>query len=193
MCCFSLSGEPASHRRRDHRTPRPELDATDSSERHHGALGLSASLPLRFARSRSEVCARNADSATNRPAMLILALRRPTDHQDERYWSSYAGSLQTVSSQCSSRACRESMPTTAVLVCADSGDVAVLARTAWSVLFCRKHTRPRTLDWSTCCRWWCIEVVARPPGHAGRKREPAVRVLETKAAFAVPSRVRRTC
>jgi hypothetical protein len=30
--------------------------------------------------------------------MLILALRRPTDHQDERYWSSYAGSLQTVSS-----------------------------------------------------------------------------------------------
>src|SRR5215471_12375388 len=129
--------------------------------------------------------ARNADSATNRPAMLILALRRPTDHQDERYWSSYAGSLQTVSSQCSSRACRESMLTTAVLVCADSGDVAVLARTAWSVLFCRKHTRPRTLDWSTCCRWWCIEVVARPPGHAGRKREPAVRVLETKAAFAV--------
>src|SRR5215472_16571900 len=83
---------------------------------------------------RPLTCARNADSATNRPAMLILALRSPTDHQDERYGSSYAGSLQTVSSQCSSRACRESMPTTAVLVYADSGDVAVLARTAWS--FC---------------------------------------------------------
>src|SRR4029450_4076022 len=83
------------------------------------------------------------------------------------------------------------MPTTAALVCAGSGDVAVLARTALSVLFCRKHTRPRTLDWSTWCRWWCIEVVARSPGRAERKRGPAVRSPETRAAFALLNRVRK--
>src|SRR5215468_642986 len=142
---------------------------------------------------RPLTCARNADSATNRPAMLILALRRPTDHPDERYWSSYAGSLQTVSSQCSPHACRESMPTTAVLVCAGSGDVAVLARTAWSVLSCRKHKLPRTPGSSTCCRCWCTEVVARPPDRAEPKPEPAVPVPETRAASGVLSRVRRTC
>jgi putative transposase len=52
---FPSSGEPASHHRRDQRTPGPELDAADRPERHAGALGLFASLPLRLARSRHEV------------------------------------------------------------------------------------------------------------------------------------------
>src|SRR5215471_17744123 len=34
--------------------------------------------------------ARNADIATDQPAMQILAPLRPIDHQDERYWSSCA-------------------------------------------------------------------------------------------------------
>src|SRR5215467_11411866 len=49
---FHSPGQPASHHRRDHRASRPELDATDRPKRHTGALGLSESLSLRFARSR---------------------------------------------------------------------------------------------------------------------------------------------
>src|SRR5215471_8600506 len=81
------------------------------------------------------------------------------------------------------------MPTTAVWVCADCGGGVVLAHTAWNVLFCRTHTLLRTPDWSTWCRWCCTEVVARPPGHPGRKREPEVPVPETTATFAGRSRV----
>src|SRR5215831_11530 len=69
----------------------------------------------------------------------------------------------------------------------------VLAHTAGNVRFGRTHTPLHMPGSSTWCRWWSTEVVARPPGRAGRKREPPVRVPETKAGFAVRSRVRRTC
>src|SRR5690348_6149063 len=75
----------------------------------------------------------------------------------------------------------------------DSGVVLLPAHTALHALSCRTHTRPRTPDCSTSYRWWCTVVVSTRPGRAGQKPEPAVRVRETTAMFAVLSQVRGTC